>query len=108
MWPGGCAARCDPRITVSRFGGDEFTILAENIDELCGAADRRADQPNPGPASFQLDGRELFATASIGVSICRDHRAQAEAMLRDSDAAMYRAKERDDGSSFVVFEGGTR
>ena len=68
-----------PEDTVSRFGGDEFTILAENIDEpaaqlIAERISRTLAQP------FQLDGRELFATASIGVSICRDHRAQAEAM----------------------------
>jgi diguanylate cyclase (GGDEF)-like protein/PAS domain S-box-containing protein len=96
-----------PEDTVSRFGGDEFTILAENIDEP--AAQLIAERISRTLAEpFELDGRELFATASIGVSICRDHRAQAEAMLRDSDAAMYRAKERDDGSSFVIFEGGMR
>lgn len=96
-----------PEDTASRFGGDEFTILAENIDEH--AAKLVAERISTSLAKpFVIDRRELFASASIGVSICRDHQAPAEAMLRDSDAAMYRAKERGDGSSFVIFEGGMR
>lgn len=95
-----------PEDTVSRFGGDEFTILGDNIDES--AAKVVAERISSSLAKpFVIDGRELFANASIGVSICRDHRAQAEAMLRDSDAAMYRAKERG-GSNFEIFEGGMR
>jgi diguanylate cyclase (GGDEF)-like protein/PAS domain S-box-containing protein len=95
-----------PEDTVSRFGGDEFTILAENIDEHAATlVAQRITRSLTRP--FAIDGRELFASASIGVSICRDHRAQAEAMLRDSDAAMYRAKERG-GSNFEIFEGGMR
>jgi diguanylate cyclase (GGDEF)-like protein/PAS domain S-box-containing protein len=96
-----------PEDTVSRFGGDEFTILAEDIDEH--AARLIAERISTSLAKpFVIDGHELFASASIGVSICRDHRAQAEAMLSDSDAAMHRAKERVDGSDFVIFEGGMR
>jgi diguanylate cyclase (GGDEF)-like protein/PAS domain S-box-containing protein len=95
-----------PEDTVSRFGGDEFTILAENIDEPAAKlVAQRITRSLTRP--FAIDGRELFASASIGVSICRDHQAQAEAMLRDSDAAMYRAKERG-GSNFEIFEGGMR
>jgi diguanylate cyclase (GGDEF)-like protein/PAS domain S-box-containing protein len=92
-----------PNDTVSRFGGDEFTILCENTDEEAaqGIATRiRASLSEP----FEVDRHELFVTASIGASICRDHRIDPEAMLRDADAAMYRAK--DDGRSrFVIFDG---
>ena len=93
-----------PNDTVSRFGGDEFTILCENIDERgARAVAERISESLSEP--FLIDGRELFASASLGVSISRDHRVQAEAMLRDSDAAMYRAKEQG-GSRFVIFDGG--
>ena len=54
---------------------------------------------------FLIDGHELFATASVGVSIARDSRIAAEAMLRDADAAMYRAKKEGRGRC-VVFNGG--
>jgi diguanylate cyclase (GGDEF)-like protein/PAS domain S-box-containing protein len=95
-----------PEDTVSRFGGDEFTILAENIDEH--AAELVAERIGRSLSKpFTIDGRELYANASIGVSICRDHRARPDEMLRDSDSAMYRAKEHG-GSSCVIFEGGMR
>jgi len=95
-----------PNDTVSRFGGDEFTILCENIDEDGArrvAARIRASLAEP----FSIADRELFASASLGVSITRDHRAVADAMLRDADAAMYRAKERG-RSNFEIFDGAMR
>jgi diguanylate cyclase (GGDEF)-like protein/PAS domain S-box-containing protein len=95
-----------PNDTVSRFGGDEFTILCENIDERgAKAVAERISESLSEP--FLIDGRELFASASLGVSISRDHQLHAEAMLRDSDAAMYRAKEQG-RSRFVIFDGGMR
>ncbi len=95
-----------PQDTVSRFGGDEFTILGENVDER--AAKVVAERISRSLAEpILIDGRELFASASLGVSICRDHRVSAEEMLSDSDAAMYRAKEQG-GSRFVIFDGGIR
>jgi diguanylate cyclase (GGDEF)-like protein/PAS domain S-box-containing protein len=95
-----------PNDTVSRFGGDEFTLLCENIDER--AAKNVAERiARSLMEPFVIDGRELFATASIGASICRDHHVEAEAMLRDADVAMYRAKEQG-RSHFVIFDGGMR
>src|SRR5579884_1021120 len=95
-----------PNDTVSRFGGDEFTILCENIDEE--AAKRVAQRISSSLAEpFLIGGRELFASASLGVSITRDPKASADAMLRDADAAMYRAKERG-RSNFAIFDGAMR
>jgi diguanylate cyclase (GGDEF)-like protein len=95
-----------PRDTVSRFGGDEFTILCENIDERAAktVAERIASSLSE---PFMINGHELFASASIGVTISRDHHAVADEMLRDADSAMYRAKEQG-RSGFVVFEGAMR
>jgi diguanylate cyclase (GGDEF)-like protein/PAS domain S-box-containing protein len=95
-----------PNDTVSRFGGDEFTLLCEDIDEP--AAQSVAERiARTLMEPFVIDGRELFATASIGASICREPHLEAEAMLRDADVAMYRAK--DQGRShFVIFDGGMR
>jgi diguanylate cyclase (GGDEF)-like protein/PAS domain S-box-containing protein len=93
-----------PADTVSRFGGDEFTVLCENIDEQ--GAQTVAQRIQGSLAQpFLIDGHELFATASIGVSIARDFRTEAESMLRDADAAMYRAKKEGRGRC-VVFNGG--
>ncbi len=95
-----------PSDTVSRFGGDEFTILCENTGE--DAAREVAQRISAGLSEpFALGGRDLYVSASVGVSICSDPRVDAEAMLRDADAAMYRAKEQG-RSQFVVFDGAMR
>jgi diguanylate cyclase (GGDEF)-like protein/PAS domain S-box-containing protein len=95
-----------PSDTVSRFGGDEFTVLSENIDEA-GAVEVAERITASLAEPFRAGGRELYASASIGATISRDHRVAPEAMLRDADAAMYRAK--DDGRSrLVIFDGAMR
>lgn len=95
-----------PSDTVSRFGGDEFTVLSENINEAAAAqvAERiTASLSKP----FRVGARELYASASIGATIARDHRVEPDAMLRDADAAMYRAKEHG-RARFVIFDDAMR
>jgi diguanylate cyclase (GGDEF)-like protein len=81
---------------VARFGGDEFGILIDRLgdeEEATAIADRVAAafaQP------FSIEGAEHFVTASIGIAVTRpaDQRgASAELLIRNADAAMYRAKE---------------
>jgi diguanylate cyclase (GGDEF)-like protein/PAS domain S-box-containing protein len=78
--------------TVARFGGDEFGILLEEISgerEAIAMAERFAaifTRP------FVLGGNEHFVTASIGIALARGGE-RADELIRDADAAMYRAKE---------------
>jgi diguanylate cyclase (GGDEF)-like protein/PAS domain S-box-containing protein len=78
--------------TVARVGGDEFTILLEDIvDEAEAVAiAERIQQELSQP--FSLDGREVFTTASIGIAPSSTGYEDPEEILRDADTAMYRAK----------------
>ena len=78
--------------TVARLGGDEFAFL---IDEVEGPADatRAASRIlSDVSAPFSLQGQEVRATASVGITLGPRHYERASEMLRDADVAMYRAK----------------
>ncbi|WMS44557.1 EAL domain-containing protein [Acuticoccus sp. MNP-M23] len=79
--------------TVARFGGDEFVILIEEIDDLSELETRTAEVFDRVSGPFVLDGREFFVTASIGLLVHDGHDLELEGVLRRADAAMYRAKE---------------
>jgi diguanylate cyclase (GGDEF)-like protein/PAS domain S-box-containing protein len=92
--------------TVARFGGDEFGILLEDI-----ASERDAIETAERIAAifarpFVLSGSEHFVTTSIGIALARGGE-QADELIRDADAAMYRAKERG-RARYEVFDEGMR
>ena len=85
-----------PEDLLARFGGDELAVCLEQVDDperAMRVADRMATALR---APFVLDGEQRFVTASFGIAIAGPDDADRtpEAMLRDADAAMYRAKER--------------
>lgn len=78
--------------TIARFGGDEFAILLDDVDDS-GDANTCAERIHMNlRAPFDLAGREVFVTASIGIVLSSKSYDKAEDMLRDADTAMYRAK----------------
>ncbi|MEY2476852.1 MAG: hypothetical protein QOG87_2167 [Actinomycetota bacterium] len=96
-----------PEDTVARFGGDEFTVLCEDVGadlEPVGIAERISRALT---TPFSLDDREVFLSASIGIAVAPSEQARGDALLRDADAAMYRAKERG-RARIEVFDESTR
>jgi len=96
-----------PMDTVARFGGDEFTFLFEGLtserevvliaDRICQAATHPID----------LDGVQTTVTVSIGIAMVADPSVTPETIIREADAAMYRAKERG-RSRYELFDQGSR
>ncbi|WIM06419.1 MAG: EAL domain-containing protein [Candidatus Nitricoxidivorans perseverans] len=80
--------------TLGRLGGDEFMLMLEPLDELQQAATVARDLLDLLAAPFRLSsGHDIFVGASIGVSVFPEDGDSATDLLRDADAAMYRAKE---------------
>jgi len=93
--------------TLARQGGDEFTILLEDLqapDDAQRVA-RRIHEAMAAP--FEISGQEVFATVSIGVALSAPGQTRAEDLLLDADTAMYRAKAQGRARS-AVFDPSTR
>lgn len=88
--------------TAARFGGDEFVILLADTDPE-GARLAALRVQDALAAVHRLDEHEIPIGASIGVATSATAYATAEDILRDADAAMYRAKEVEPGTT-VVFD----
>jgi diguanylate cyclase (GGDEF)-like protein/PAS domain S-box-containing protein len=92
-----------PEDTVARMGGDEFTILLEDVVEPADAL-RVSDRLHTALQSpVLLEGREIFISASIGIAIAANNDRHAADLLRDADTAMYRAKSQGAGQT-VLFD----
>jgi diguanylate cyclase (GGDEF)-like protein/PAS domain S-box-containing protein len=78
--------------TVARFGGDEFTVLLEDINGPEAAiqiADRiQAEISQP----FELNGQKVFTSTSIGIAMNETGVEQSQDLLRNADTALYKAK----------------
>jgi diguanylate cyclase (GGDEF)-like protein/PAS domain S-box-containing protein len=81
-----------PSDTVARFGGDEFVIVREDVVDASEAVEFAERITALLHEPITISGRELFPTTSVGIAL-GGAGASAEQLLRDADAAMYRAKD---------------
>ncbi|MDH6169213.1 diguanylate cyclase (GGDEF)-like protein [Variovorax boronicumulans] len=79
---------------VARFGGDEFVLLLEDLSSPNDAVVLAEKVLACCAEPFVIEGRELHVSASVGVSVYPENGGDAEALLKNADTAMYRAKER--------------
>jgi diguanylate cyclase (GGDEF)-like protein/PAS domain S-box-containing protein len=89
--------------TIARLGGDEFVILLEPIIDINDAiriAERISLQLR---SPLNLDGRDVFTSASIGIALSQSNYNHAFELLRDADIAMYRAKAKGK-SCYEIFD----
>jgi diguanylate cyclase (GGDEF)-like protein/PAS domain S-box-containing protein len=79
--------------TVSRVGGDEFILILPGVERPLQVA-RVAEKIGAAlKEPLRLDGHELVVTTSMGISVYPDDGEDAETLIQNADAAMYRAKE---------------
>jgi diguanylate cyclase (GGDEF)-like protein len=80
-----------PRDLVARFGGDEFVVVCENVDEDDAVA--LAERVSVALAvPMRLGGVDIRPYASVGVTVQTDEHGAADELIRDCDIAMYQAK----------------
>ncbi len=88
--------------TLGRFGGDEFTILMEGINQIDDVSAVMQKILKTVSEPVLLGGYEIVSSASIGVTIFPDDAADADVLIKNADVAMYRAKARG-GDSYEFY-----
>jgi diguanylate cyclase (GGDEF)-like protein/PAS domain S-box-containing protein len=78
--------------TVARVGGDEFTIVLQELARREGAATVAQKVLRTIAQPYEVQGHRLYVTTSIGLTLFPDDGEDAETLLRNADTAMYRAK----------------
>lgn len=89
--------------TVTRFGENEFVILAEDLDDMNDAVDLAQRIIEAVDIPFDLTVDEAFIAANVGIAFALDGLGTAESLISDADVAMFRAKEQG-GAHFEIFD----
>ena len=79
--------------TIARLGGDEFTIVMERIGRIDDAAALAAKIVSAMQAPFELDGKVVSVSASIGLTYYRDEKVSPAELLNRADMLLYEAKQ---------------
>lgn len=94
-----CITKSD---TVARFGSDEFALLRTQIDGTKDVIETIGSLSQVLKFSFDLPGHELFATASVGVSLYPLDGEDCQTLLKNAGAALYKAK-RSGGANYQFY-----
>ena len=77
---------------VARFGGDEFAVLQDGVEDTANVETLAAKIGETLAAPFAIGGNRVQTTVSIGIVVCRGDVATADVMMMKADLALYRAK----------------
>jgi len=80
------------RDTISRFGGDEFTVILSNIDDKDQVSSIANKLIHALGQPYQIDGHSLVTTTSIGISMYPNDGEDVDILIKNADTAMYQAK----------------
>jgi diguanylate cyclase (GGDEF)-like protein/PAS domain S-box-containing protein len=83
-----------PEDTVARFGGDEFVLIASEVDDLTDVTDIAERIVSRLSVPVVIENQEISVSASLGIAIFPLDGESVEELLKNADAAMYHAKER--------------
>lgn len=80
--------------TIGRFGGDEFALIVQNIDEQQALLDYVDQFREALSSAYEIGAYRIYSSASFGVSIYPDNAQKISELIKTADAAMYKAKEK--------------
>jgi len=82
-----------PEDTVARFGGDEFVLIATEVQDLADVTEIAGRIVSRLASPMTIDGQEIAVSASVGIAVYPLDGDSVEELLKNADAAMYHAKE---------------
>jgi diguanylate cyclase (GGDEF)-like protein len=92
--------------TAARFGGDEFMVLCEDVADEQHVISIAERLQGAIAEPFRIAGHDLTVSSSMGIVVSTGHEESAESLIRNADAAMYRAKRQ--GVAYEMFDDGMR
>jgi diguanylate cyclase (GGDEF)-like protein len=88
--------------TCARVGGDEFTVIAEGINNKKDLIQVMEKLSNSLKKEISLEGKHLIVTASMGASIYPNHGTEMEQLMKAADIALYQIKDKYSGYKIFV------